>query len=226
MEKKTISAFRKYRFSNKPKIFDELLELYQLVEGCSEKQLEENHISNFYNVAIFIPISFVKKDNFPKLFSLLHDPDLKQLMNSDVFRFLVTDPTIKDPDATSGVLDRIYPHIDKNFNLGTPKGSLNLAVINCTEETTVSWHHVDKNDKDIQEFEWVDILYRNAEDSVYEQMNLLSNEAVLIKTDIYHSVYNQSGKKRVVAGWHSLPGVEWDDLVEIVQKKRESDIWT
>jgi hypothetical protein len=193
-------------------IFHDIVALFYKISSLSFSQRKLNGISSLDQVGIKVPLPFIRELDLPWLNRLLTCPLLGALMNKDHFRFLFTDPNQKDPDTTTGILDRYFPHIDKNGEHRVPAGSLNFGAINCSSQSTTFWHEINSSEL-ISEFDWVDILYRDSPHTIVAQYNLQNKEACLFRTELFHSVINQSGSKRVVAGWHSQVGISWLDLV-------------
>ncbi len=192
-------------------------ELYRLFDGIILKNINAQKIDE---IGFLVPIQSILSKEYPTIYFLLNQKNLRSVMNENFFRFLFTDPNQFDPDTPSKKLDRYYPHIDKNGPSKIPAGSLNIPVINCDENTILNWHELNESElKKVVHFDWVDILYETSEKSVVDSLSMNMDSAYLIRTDKFHSVVNQSRKKRVIFGWHIRPNITWLKVKDLLLKK-------
>lgn len=149
-------------------------------------------------------------------------------MNNDVpwlkprIIFYETDPNLKISDAVGDdkeygaeFLDHYSVHmhrIENSIAIHNTNATVNFPLLNCNEGSTTTWYKL--TDGIISQ---TDYLTRTDETSVevIEEAHLRDRECSLMRMDRWHSVRNETGKRRVIANWDFCHYVPWDDAVEL-----------
>lgn len=195
--------------------------LYEQILNNVEGFIQKNKVIPIDKVGFMIPIGSLTDRKFPYLnkLTLL----LKDLMNEEYLRILYTDPAQFDPDTPSKKLDTYYPHIDKLSNEEIPVGAVIVPIQNCNRRTLTGWHTISKNHTSIVNFDWVDVIYQLSLDTMYCSTSISQDSAYLLRTDIFHSVHNKSGKRRVIGAWHVKSSLTWEQAVRRLREKFQDE---
>ena len=137
--------------------------------------------------------------------------------------FYETDPNIKisevegdDKEYGAEFLDHYSIHLHRVENaiaINNTNATINFPLLNCNEDSTTSWYKL----KDGQILD-TGYLSRTEDSSVelIEETNLKDRQCNLMRMDRWHSVKNNTGKRRVIANWDFHHYVPWDDAVELL----------
>ena len=202
------NPFFKIKFSSDIPLSKVQFDLKQLFNDILSKKMSLRSIEG---VGFNIPFELVNQASYPALYQWMNKKNLTHILNDSGFCFLWTDPNQFDLDTPTNKLDRYFPHLDVTSNEFT-SGSLNIPVENCDSYTTTNWHKINPSEKKIIRLDTVHLIYEESKDTIFKSICMNMSSALLIRTDIFHSVRNLGKKKRVIAGWRVKPDFSWDKI--------------
>jgi len=137
--------------------------------------------------------------------------------------FYETDPNLKiseavgdDRDYGAEYLDKYSVHLHRVENaiaVNNTNATLNFPLLNCNEQSVTTWYKMTKGTA-------VDMGYLSRTDEcnveIIQETSLYDGQCSLMRLDRWHSVKNNSGKRRVIANWDFKYFVPWDDAVDIL----------
>lgn len=201
-------SIKSFQVSSLTKI---LIKLYKQVQKIPERDYKKGYLTKMSRIGYMVFPYFLKKHQYIKLLEF----QKQHFHLSPVIRFLHTKPHLNLPEFENKPFNRFGIHIDSDENSSTPSSSLNWPLINCNNKSTIYWHKlVSGQPKTAYNYTDAD----HCETRVIDQAVLYNGQPALIRVNRWHSVENNTQKKRVLAAIHFKHYMIWEDAVDYTKK--------